>query len=106
MLTINQTGNTPIILTFDSLDDLADVSIALYGVGGVELKAWNINTVTAEDNTLTLNLTEEETRAMPAGKALLTCKFFNGSGEVTHFEKLPVMIAYQPDKSVFVGEVD
>lgn len=100
MITINQGGNTPIILTFDADITAPKFEASLHHPSVDEIKHWSKDDIEVEGVVVQLPLTEEETLNFPSGHGfILSVKLLDEDGDVIFYDDEPVEISFRSDKT-------
>lgn len=101
-IVINQGGNTPIVLEFDTdIESCCDkVSIFLAKADGSQIDHWSKSDVEIDGNVLTIPLYEQRTILYPAGLAYLCVKILDTDGIIVFYNDIICSIANRHDKTL------
>lgn len=100
-MVINQGGNAPIILEFDTdIESCCDkISVLLAKIDGSQIDHWSKNDVEIDEKFLTIPLEEQKTILYPAGLAYLSVKVLDTDGNIVFYNDILCHIANKRDKT-------
>lgn len=101
---IIQGTNRPIILSFqDSMEDIKDIEVCLYGSENAFLKHWDIEDISIEDKKVICPITQYESINFTPGKCHIEVKWMNEYGETCFAKTLNTTIVERYCKSIMEG---
>ena len=97
---IIQGTNVPLTVIFD--EDVSSVPVLYITLwrGDEELKRWDRSTISVQEDTAVLPLTQEETASFPAGEATLEVKGLTPFGQTVFWEECSVDIYPRRDREI------
>lgn len=100
-MAIIQGSNSPLRFSFDeSVEHVPEISVGVYSTGGSLIKHWDKADMIVDGDTITCNLTQQETAAMNADHAVVEVKLKEEDGTIILFERVPINIEGRHDKGV------
>lgn len=103
---IIQGTNAPIVIEFDqAIDQMSELVISVWAVGGALVKMWEKDEIGIEGAIATCPLTEEETKAFPNTVVTIEAKGIDESGEMVFWDQMDVKVLKRRDKVIsLIGE--
>jgi len=109
-MAIIQGSNEPLVIQFDqNVSGFPQFVITLWktkSTGTYDLmKQWNKADMTIDGDTVTLPLTEAETRALPVGWLQVEAKGLDNEGNTLFWAEMQIDVAFRRDKSITLGGI-
>ena len=106
-MAIIQGSNNPLVIQFDQdVSGFPQFVVTLWKTKTSEydlVKQWNKAAMTIDGDTVTLPLTEAETRAMPAGLLQVEAKGLGTGGNTLFWAEMSIDVVFRRDKTIVLG---